>query len=259
MRFTVLGSGTALPDPHRGPAGFAVTHRGRTWLVDGGSGTLQRAARAGIDLTAAAGGIYSHRHPDHSGDLVPLLFAMRVAQRDTDYPIHGGAGLAAFVAGLRQVYGKWITPGKASLVVHELPLEGTHTVALDEGLSLTVAPAVHKASALHLAFDADGKRVVFSGDTGPSEALVELSRGADLLVCECATSDAQPMVDHMNPSAILDLVNRARPKEVWLTHFYPHVDPAAAVATVAASGVLVWRVSDGESWTTGPEGPETAG
>ena len=59
MRFTVLGSGTAVPDPDRGPAGFLVEVDGLAWLVDGGSGTLQRCARAGVDPRKLSGGVYS--------------------------------------------------------------------------------------------------------------------------------------------------------------------------------------------------------
>jgi ribonuclease BN (tRNA processing enzyme) len=77
VRFTVLGSGTSVPDADRGPAGFLLQVGGRAWWIDGGSGTLQRTVRAGVDPRTLDGGFYSHHHPDHCADLVPLLFAMR--------------------------------------------------------------------------------------------------------------------------------------------------------------------------------------
>lgn len=245
MRFTVLGSGTSVPDAERGPAGFLIEVGAHAWWLDGGSGTLQRSTRIGIDPRQLSGGFYSHHHPDHCADLVPLLFAMRVGPppRERDYPIWAGAGFANFFAGLQQVYGKWIQPGRGVVSITELPLDGPGRVDLGD-LVVTTLPAAHAAGALHLRFEADGVAVVFSGDTGPSDNLSVLAEGADLLVCECAGSDAEPVPDHLTPSAVRAIAERARPRQIWLTHLYPHVDPHLALAEVAASGVAVRRASD---------------
>jgi ribonuclease BN (tRNA processing enzyme) len=255
LGFVVLGSGTAVPSGERGPAGFLVRLGDRSWLVDGGTGTLQRCARAGVDPVTLAGGFYSHRHPDHCADLVPLLFAMKVAGylpsgsvpvRSAPYPIAAGTGFRDHLAGLVAVFGKWIEPD-AGIAVHELPLDGPGR-HVDGDLVLTTRPANHTAGALHLRWDAGGRSVVFSGDTGPSEALVELATGVDLLVCECAGSDAEPAVGHLTPTQVADIAARARPRELWLTHFYPYVDPEDALATVASAGVPVRRAADLDVW-----------
>ena len=247
MKFVVLGSGTGLSDPERGPAGFLVAIDDRQWLVDGGSGTLQRCARAGHRPESLAGGIYSHRHPDHCADLVPLLFAMRIDGRTEPYPIWAAQGFADYVSALQGVFGRWMAPS-GGLTVHEIAPEGVQRVQLDPGLALVTAPANHSAGALHLRFESPMGTVVFSGDTGPSEHLTTLARGADLLVCECGGSDAHPIDGHLYPSAIASLARDARPKQIWLTHFYPDVDPEQAVATVAATGVPTRRAEDGDTW-----------
>lgn len=257
LRFTVVGSGTAKPDAERGPAGFLVEHGGARILVDGGSGTLQRLARLGVDATTLDGGVYSHRHIDHTGDLVPLLFAMRVPpRRAAPYPIWAGEGFVAFHARLADLYGRWIEP-PGGVPVRELPLDGPGLAELPGGLVLHTRPANHSAGALHLRFEAGDRAVVFSGDTGPSDALAELASGADLLVTECAGPDHAPLDGHLWPSAVRDLVRAASPSPaaVWLTHFYADVDEATAVATVAEAGVAVRRAADGLTW----EAPTTVG
>lgn len=248
MRFTVLGSGTTVPDPERGPAGFLVRAGGGAWLVDGGSGTLQRCARAGVDPRRLDGGVYSHRHPDHCGDLVSLLFSMHAPPtRTTDYPIWAGEGFAAMLDGLRAIYGHWLALDGAVVRVNELSIE--HPTRSELGpVALLTRPARHSGGALHLRFEGDGRAVVFSGDTAASRALVELARDADLLVCECGGSDEQPIRGHLRPTEIAALVDEARPREVWLTHLYPHVDAALAVATVARTGVRVRRADDLDTW-----------
>lgn len=251
MRFTVLGSGTAKPDAERGPAGFLVEHGGARILVDGGSGTLQRLARIGVDATDLEGGVYSHRHVDHTGDFVPLLFAMCVPpRRKAPYPIWAGTGFSAFYDDLCEVYGKWIRPA-GGLQVRELPLDAPGEARLPGGITLRTRPANHSAGALHLRFEAGGRAVVFSGDTGPSAGLTALASGADLLVTECAGSDAEPVRGHLCPSDIRDLLlaTEAPPAAVWLTHFYAQVDEAMALSTVAEAGVAVRRAADGDVWT----------
>jgi len=109
-------------------------------------------------------------------------------------------------------------------------------------------PAAHSAGALHLRFEADGTAIVFSGDTGPSEHLARLAEGADLLVCECSFPDETPEEGHLTPSAIAAVADAARPREIWLTHLYPMVDPALAVATIAKTGIPVRRAADLDEW-----------
>jgi ribonuclease BN (tRNA processing enzyme) len=141
------------------------------------------------------------------------------------------------------VHGKWIRPGAGQVVLTELPLDRESEVDLGD-LRVRCAPAAHSAGALHLRFEADGRSVVFSGDTGPSAALVALAAGADLLVCECAGSDEDPVPEHLTPTAVREIAARARPRELWLTHFYPQVDAALALATVRGAGVPVRRAED---------------
>lgn len=250
MRFHLLGTGTLLPDPHRGPAGFLAEIPGARVLIDGGSGTLQRLARHGVDARDLDAGIYSHRHLDHCGDLAPLLFAMRVGidrPRRRPYPIWAGQGFRAFLDGLEAVYGGWIRTPAFQADVHELPLDGPARADLPGGLRLDTRPAVHSGGALHLRLSAPGgATAVFSGDTGPSRELIELARGVDLLVCECASQGPDPWNSHLSAEDVADLLAQARPRRAVLTHFYPGVDVEAALARCRSTGVPVSRGEEGE-------------
>lgn len=253
MRFVLVGTGTTVPDAARGPAGFLVESDGARILVDGGTGTLGRLAALGVDARTLDAGVYSHRHVDHCGDLVPLLFTMKVGvdvPRHRDYPIWAGAGFLDFFRGLEGVYGRWIQPEAWKVRVTELPLDAPGAATLPGGVRLDTRPAVHSAGALHLAFTGpDGFRVVFSGDTGPSPALAELARDADVLVTECAVPEPDAWNSHLHPAAVAEIVAAARPKRVVLTHLYPMVDPDAALAEVRATGVPVERGYDGQVLT----------
>lgn len=252
MRFVVLGSGTTLPDAERGPAGFLVESDGARVLVDGGSGTIQRLARHGVDARDLDGGVYSHRHLDHCGDLAPLLFTLRVGidkPRTRDYPIWAGAGFAAYLGELERLYPGWLRTDAYGIPVSELPLDGPGAARLPGGVRLDTLPAKHGQGALHLKFTGpDGGSVVFSGDTGWSDHLVTLAAGVDVLVTECAATTRSEH-DHLNPDEVAELVDAARPKRVVLTHLYPGVDPARALERVRSTGVPVERGFDGQVLT----------
>ncbi|MDP2311369.1 MAG: ribonuclease Z [Pseudomonadota bacterium] len=250
MRFTLVGTGTTVPDADRGPAGFLVEAGGARILVDGGTGTIGRLARFGVDARELDAGVYSHRHVDHCGDLVPLLFTMRVGPdkpRRRDYPIWAGSGFQHFFDGLHGVYGSWIQPESWKVRISELRLDGPDSADLPGGVRLDTLPAVHSAGALHLSFTGpSGYRVVFSGDTGPSEALALLAAGADVLVTECAVATTDQWNSHLAPDDVAAIVAAARPKRVVLTHLYPMVDPEECLRVVRAVGIPVERGEDGQ-------------
>jgi ribonuclease BN (tRNA processing enzyme) len=86
----------------------------------------------------------------------------------------------------------------------------------------------------------DGRSLVFSGDTGPTDALVTLAQGADLLLCEASFvegADNGPGL-HLTGRQAGDHAQRAGVGRLLLTHIPPWRDPdrALAEATPAFDG-----------------------
>ncbi|MCD7884039.1 MAG: ribonuclease Z [Lachnospiraceae bacterium] len=71
-----------------------------------------------------------------------------------------------------------------------------------------------------------GIKVTYSTDTRPTESIVQHAAGADLFICEGmygeADKDAKAVEHkHMTFAEAATLARRARPREMWLTHYSP--------------------------------------
>jgi ribonuclease BN (tRNA processing enzyme) len=88
-----------------------------------------------------------------------------------------------------------------------------------------------------------GRRVVISGDTGPTDELVAAARGADVLVAEAtlpSPGDDDPRRGHLTPEEALDIAERAEVPRTVLVH-YPaalreRIDAACARLPGAVAG-----------------------
>jgi ribonuclease BN (tRNA processing enzyme) len=226
---TVLGSGTCVPSLARGSCSVLVETDGRRWLIDSGAGTLRRLLEAGTTIADLSYLLYSHLHPDHTSDLVPLLFATKypdgITRREA-LTIVAGQGFADFLQRLRNVYGHWIDIGSDMLRIIEMSTAGGDHARL-AGVDLHTAPVDHSPQSIAFRITGPGgRRLVYSGDTDYSDSLVELARGADLLICESAFPEAQKVRGHLTPAMAGDIAARAGVRRLMLTHFYPACDQA---------------------------------
>ncbi len=221
MEITVLGSGTAIPDGERGSPGLAVSTPGSLLFLDLGSGSLGRAAAFGIDVGEVDAVLLTHLHPDHTGDLVPLLFAFRNPEwpRNKELDLVGPVGMEVFVQGLEAVYGEWIEARGYVRRVRELEAGTPFDVA---GLRVRTGPVLHGPPAVAYEItDREGRRVVYSGDTAYCRDLAAFARGADLLILECSFPEGEGRPGHLTPSVAGQLAGEAACRRLLLTHFYP--------------------------------------
>ena len=77
MKITVLGSGSCVPSLNRSSCSVLIQIDATLLLFDSGAGTMRRLLEAGVTIDKISYLFYSHLHPDHSGELVPFLFATK--------------------------------------------------------------------------------------------------------------------------------------------------------------------------------------
>ncbi|GGD46275.1 MBL fold metallo-hydrolase [Erythrobacter arachoides] len=184
------------------PANLLVVD-GANYLVDAGDGVSGQLARVGIPTAAITGVFISHLHFDHTAGLAGLLGLRWQTNAERPLIVYGPPGTAAMTEGLVASMGPGTTagygiPGAAP----RDPADGVRVIELRDGDSVEVGSMQVRArgnthysfpagsdladrfESLSFRFDTPARAIVYTGDTGPSAAVEELARGADLLVAE---------------------------------------------------------------------------
>jgi ribonuclease BN (tRNA processing enzyme) len=219
----LLGSGTGIPSLKRGSPGLALVTQTSKLLIDSGSGSLIRMLSAGITYLDVDLLLYTHTHPDHTADLVPILFACKSIEdpRQKDLSILGGPGFQHFFDQLGKLYGSWIQPQSYRLTVETM----RDKPFLFRDLEISSRPMAHLADSIGYRIElSNGKSVAVSGDTDYCETIVDLAFGVDLLVLECSFPEGRKVEGHLTPSLAGRVAAESRCKRLLLIHLYPVCD-----------------------------------
>jgi ribonuclease BN (tRNA processing enzyme) len=261
-----LGTGGGpLPRPSRTQSSNLLVVNGTPYLIDAGDGAVRRIARAGYDFRRVGKIFITHPHSDHTNGLATLLNAQWEYARREPTDVYG-FGVEALVKGaiayltpnaevrwsegkrirMADVYrGHDVEPGAVyqDANVQVTAVENTHfNFPADD-------PARGKYRSYSYRFQTPDRVIVFTGDTGPSAALIQLAKGADLLVTEVnVTEDVIELQkrngawqartaaeqegwikhmqeEHITPEQVGQMAAAAGVKTVVMTHFTPTADP----------------------------------
>ncbi len=217
MILTILGSGTCVPDKNRNPPGYLIEAGKELLIFDTGGGVLRQLTRAGIDFMKIKHIFYSHMHPDHISDMIPILQAMYVSikymgkEATGELNLYGPQGFPDFYKRIKETM---------------LPVNDVRTINAREftdtvigGIKITSAEVLHSNSSIAYRIEHNKKSVVYSGDTDYCESLVRLCRNADAAILECSFPDKK--IGHLTPAEAATIAVQANVKTLILSHFYP--------------------------------------
>lgn len=285
----LLFLGTAGGPPLRAdrsePATLLIVD-GRPYLIDCGIGTVRRMVEANISSETIQTIFLTHLHADHDLGLADVMandfFRLNLAGSAQKIAIYGPPQTAALVDAAFSYIGFGfrdfaaepgaIRTGMADsvltspFVAHDLPREGL--VYQDDKIRVIAAENSHYAlmspqnrqttKSYSYRFETPHGTIVFTGDTGPSEAVIRLASGADVLVSEVEDLDeistfvgrmaaqnhwppqrraaflAHMRQEHLGQADVGEMATKAHVKAVVLYHYDPD-DPAAYVAAVKKS------------------------
>ena len=231
LELTVLGCAGSHTGPGRACSGYLVTAEGTRLLVDCGNGStanLQRICR--FDELDAI--LVTHRHIDHCIDLVGMYYGMRFHREGAQrLDLYAPAEVVDMLTGLLSA--------DSALGFHEVfdvhEIAGGDQVQVGP-LALRFADSIHPVPTVSVAIEHAGRRLVYSSDSAGGPALVELARGADLLLCEATwqgdAADYPPDM-HLTARSAAAIATDAGVERLVLTHVLGSLDPARSVAEAA--------------------------
>jgi ribonuclease BN (tRNA processing enzyme) len=242
-RVVMLGTGTPNADPDRSGPAVAIVVNGRSYIVDAGPGVVRRAAAAARAGATALNSpnldivFLTHLHSDHTLGLPDLLLSPWVLNRSAALRVFGPPGTKAMVDHISAAYSEDIqmrlNGGEPSnktgyrAIVREID---SGFVFRDSNVTVTAFRVAHGRweTALAYRFVTKDRSIVVSGDTRPSEAVVRMCNGCDVLVHEVyvdstarrRTKDwiAYDSAFHTSSFELADIASRAKPKLLLLYH-----------------------------------------
>lgn len=214
-----IGSGDSFGSGGRFQTCIMIDSDGRRYLLDCGASTLIAMRAQGIDPNSVDAILLTHFHGDHCGG-VPFLVmdAMLGSKRTKPLVVGGPPGTHARMDDLREALFPGSRPMKPKFDLAFVELEARRSQVI-AGLVVTAFPALHtpETSPTMLRVECGGKVIAYSGDTDWTDALVEASDAADLLVMECYYYD-KPIKMHMNYATFRAHRAELTAKMIVLTH-----------------------------------------
>lgn len=214
MNITVIGCWGAYPEKNEATSGYLVECEGSKILLDCGSGVLSRLQNhCSIEELDAV--VLTHTHADHIADVYSLEFAililMQIGKRSRPLDVYVNE---AELGSLAFEYPNY---------VHVHPVRAGEELKIGH-VRLQFSENVHDVPCLAVKLTSqDGKTLVYSGDTGYCQSLIDLSRSADVLIIESSFYDAQAgrMNGHLTAGEAGRIAALAGVGQTILTHF-PH-------------------------------------
>jgi ribonuclease BN (tRNA processing enzyme) len=239
----MLGTGTPAADPERSGPAVAVVVNDRAYLVDCGPGVVRRTAAAEKNGIAALKPtelkivFFTHLHSDHTVGYPDLIFSPWVLGRKEALQAYGPHGLKNMTAHIEKAWSDDVRVRRRGLEqanatgykvdVHEIR---PGVVYRDANVIVTAFPVKHGIwkEAYGYVFQTRDRRIVFSGDTSPTDEVVKACDGCDVLLHEVFNPHGDELNDlhwkeyfrtfHTSPTELGEIARRARPKLLVVYH-----------------------------------------
>jgi len=236
VQITVLGKSPAWQDAAGACSGYLVQESGFNLLLDCGSGVFAKL-RTVCDYIELDAVLISHLHADHLLDLIPYSYALIYAPRQQPVPVagwpgtrwparpdlHGPPGAAGVFQQLARCFGPDDLVDRAFSIREYEPSDTLEIGPLRA--RFCEVPHFTRTFAVELS-DADGRRLTFSADCAPNDALVDFAAETDVLLIEATLPrpERTGIRGHLTPREAGEHARKASARKVVITHFSDELD-----------------------------------
>ena len=227
MKVHVLGCHGPYPIAGGATSGYLISHQGENILMDCGSGILGKLLSL-CDPASLTAVLLSHLHFDHASDLLVLSYLLQVrGKKLTVYvPPEDDSPLKKLLS--PQVYDVRPYPEEMEIA----------------GIRITTCPTRHPVPCRAIRLEAEGKALVFTGDTNTCPSLIPFAEKADVLLCDAAFLDSEwaEKAPHLSAKKAGEMACEAQVNHLFLTHLpvtHDRKTMEAEAATVFANTTAV--------------------
>ena len=270
-QIVLLGTGTPGADPDRSGPATAIIVDDTPYLIDFGPGVARRATSAvargvtALRLANVRVVFTTHLHADHTAGYPDLLITSWVAGRTLPLEVYGPRGIKVMTDAVLTAYRVDVEDRLKARGATHVNLVNSHELSpgivyRDERVTVTAFAVKHGSlEAYGYRFDTPDRSIVISGDTSPTESIVDNCNGCDVLIHEHYSLASFAQVDsqwqqyrlrhHTSTEQLANLATRARPRLLILYH---RSNPGARGASAPEADVVteMQRLYKGK-WVSG--------
>jgi ribonuclease Z len=262
MKIIFLGTGNTLGGVYRSKPSAVLIAAGEIFLIDCGSGAVQRMLAKQIYPNNINKIFFTHFHADHSGGFIDFFITSSLNRnnsgRKVPVEVFGPDNSKEVIFKMRQSIESDVTSRHSvddswsKIIVKEL---NDGEIYNKNGLVVKVFTVNHGPykPSVGYKFEYNKKKIVFSGDTSPNENVLSSSENADILVHESynknwvlASIDQNPenegtmksvMLKHTSTIEASKIAREAGVKHLVLTHHIPSPLPLKRIEQQYISGM----------------------
>lgn len=246
-KVVMLGTGNPNPSPTQSGCSVAIIVNDTPYIVDFGPGLIRQAAAMspryggkikGLDVKNIKRAFLTHLHSDHTTGYPDLILTPWVMGRNEPLVVYGPEGINEMTKNILEaykedikyrIYGREPANNQGWRVnSHEFTEEGI--IYKDDNIQVEAFPVPHGTwpNAWGFRFTTPDKIIVLSGDSSPSENIVEYAKGADILIHEVYSKTGYDTkdefwkdyhaVNHTSTIELAEIASQAQPELIVLYH-----------------------------------------
>lgn len=209
MRIIFNGTSHGVPEHHRRCSSYILAVKGSYYLIDMGTQAIEELRHRGIPIEAVKLAICTHPHGDHTDGIISFADLVNWYFRKAD------PAILLPDERLLTPLKMWLTATTNGISPREglrLGAFGAGLAFEDENLRVTAIPTQHCVNSYAFLIEAEGKRLLFTGDLKHPSAdfpAVAFETELDLIVCELA---------HFSPDDCIPVFDKTKAKRILHSH-----------------------------------------
>jgi len=217
MKVTILGNNGPFPAAGGACSSYLIEADGKKVLADAGSGSLSNLMKC-MDPAELDAIILTHLHWDHITDIPVLFYYLHVSRlQGREIPVIP-LYLPASPVGVFEII--------SGFNAFDINILNEESIINIDKLKVTTASMTHPVESYALKFTANGKSLVYSGDTTYNSKLPVFAAGCDLLITASAFLDEEltSASPHMSAAQCARVASDAGVIRLLLSHLNPNTD-----------------------------------